>query len=127
MADLRQGDTVLTSDAEKAAALVAVFFPPLPESGGARQRTRQRSIEHSWSTHRPPGRGEVPVVTRGEVIFAIRRTRGDAAPGLDGIPAIVYRRCLMTLLPWLVRIYQGSVALGHVPLAWRTAKVIALR
>ena len=46
---------------------------------------------------------------------------------LDGIPALVYKKCLYTLLPWLVRIYQGSVALGHVPLAWRTAKVTALR
>ena len=124
---LQQGDRVLTSDAEKAAALAAVFFPPLPESGRGRRRTRQRSIEHAWSTHRPPGREETPVVTRGEVILAVRRTRGDSAPGLDGIPAIVYRRCLYTLLPWLVRIYQGSLALGHVPLAWRTAKVIALR
>ena len=23
------------------------------------------------------------------------------------------------VLPWLVRIFQGCVALGHVPLAWR--------
>jgi hypothetical protein len=125
--DLIQGESVLTTDAEKAAALAAVFFPPLPESGGARQRTRQRSIEHTWSTHRPPGQDEAPPVTRAEVILAIRRTRGDAAPGLDGISALVYKRCLYTLLPWLVRVYQGSVACGHVPLAWRTAKVIALR
>ena len=125
--DLVQGDSILTSDAEKAAALAAVFFPPLPASGGVRQRTRQRSIEHAWSTHRPPGQGEAPAVSRAEVILAVRRTRGDSAPGLDGIPAIVYRRCLMTVLPWLVRIFQGCVALGHVPLAWRTAKVIALR
>ena len=124
--DLVQEGSILTSDTEKAAAL-AVFFPPLLESGGARQRTRQRSIEHAWSTHRPPGQGEVPAITRGEVILAVRRTRGDSAPGLDGIPAIVYRRCLLTLLPWLVRIFQGCVVLGHVPLAWRTAKVIALR
>ena len=67
------------------------------------------------------------MVSRAEVILAIRRTRGDSAPGLDGIPAVVYRRCLLTVLPWLVRIFQGCVALGHVPLAWRTAKVIALR
>ena len=125
--DLVQGDSIATSDAEKAAALAAVFFPSLPESGGARQRTRQRSIQHAWSTHRPPGQGEAPVVSRVEVILAIRRTRGDSAPGLDGIPAVVYRRCLLTVLPWLVRIFQGCVALGHVPLAWRTAKVIALR
>ena len=118
---------MLTSDAEKAAVLAAVFFPSLPVSGGARQRTRQRSIEHAWSTHRPPGSGETPAVTRAEVILAVRRTRGDSTPGLDGIPALVYKKCLYTLLPWLVRIYQGSVALGHVPLAWRTAKVTALQ
>ena len=89
--DLTQGDSMLTSDIEKATTLVAVFFPSLPVSGGTRQRTRQRSIEHAWSTHRPPGSGETPAVTCAEVILAVRRTRGDSAPGLDGILALVYK------------------------------------
>ena len=49
--DLVQGDSVLSSDTEKAAALAAVFFPPLPESGGPRHHAWQHSIEHAWSTH----------------------------------------------------------------------------
>ena len=50
-----QGDRIMISDAEKVAALAAMFFLPLPESGGVGRRTQQRSIEHVWSTHRPLG------------------------------------------------------------------------
>ena len=30
-------------------------------------------------------------------------------------------------MPWLVRLYSGSLRSGHYPLVWRTARVIALR
>ena len=46
MEDLVQEDSVLTSDIEKAAALAAVFFPLLPESGGG-------ETAHPEEVHRP--------------------------------------------------------------------------
>ena len=121
--DLELGGCVESSDAGKAEALASAFFPSLPSG----DRPRQLAIEHAWSTYRPPGLLESERVTRGEVILAIRDTRADAAPGPDGIPARVFKKCMMTLLPWLVWVFQGSLVCGHYPLAWRTAKVIALR
>ena len=49
--DFVQGDTVISTDEEKAQVLTTTFFPSLPT---ATSRT-QETIEHAWSTHRPPG------------------------------------------------------------------------
>ena len=76
---------------------------------------------------RPPGVFEGGRVTAREVIHAVRRARTRAAPGLDGIPVRALQRCIHTLLPWLMRVYSGSLRGGYYPLAWRTARVIALR
>ena len=78
--------------------LAAVFFPPLPSSRKVRQRTWQRLIEYVWSTNRLPGQREALAIARGEIILAIQRTCVDVASGLDGIPAIVYKKKLYILL-----------------------------
>ena len=70
---------------------------------------RQDAIDHAWSTARPPGVFEGGRVTAGEVIRAVRRARTGAAPGLDGIPVRVLQRCIYTLLPWLMRVFSGSL------------------
>ena len=51
-------------------------------------------------------------VSRGEVILAIRRTRGDSTPGLYGIPAIVYKRCLMTAFAVVSQDFLGVCGAG---------------
>ena len=51
-------------------------------------------------------------MTAGEVIHAIRKARTRAAPGIDGIPIWVLQHCIHTLLPWLLRIYSGSLLGG---------------
>ena len=121
--DLVVGDRVVRVDLEKAKVLSSVFFPQLAEMVSPRQDT----IDRSWSTARPPGIFEGGGVTAAEVICAVRRARTMAAPGLDGIPVRVLQRCIHTLLPWLMRIFSGSLRSGHYPLVWRTACVIALR
>ena len=53
--------------------------------------------------------------------------RIDTAPGVDGIPVICLKKCCGILLPWLMRIFGGSFAVGYFPQVWRTAKVLALQ
>ena len=86
---------MLTSDAEKADALSAVFFPEPPPSRFA----SQHSIDFTWSTHHPPGAPAEVGVSPHEVISAVRRMRVGAAPSIDGIPHRVFKKYLFTLLP----------------------------
>nr|VZH90330.1 unnamed protein product [Spirometra erinaceieuropaei] len=39
--------------------------------------------------------------SEGEVADAIRKLRNNKAPGVDGIPAEVFKSCVDTLAPWL--------------------------
>ena len=123
VADLMVGDQVVQTDLGKAEALSSVFFPQLVEVASP----HHIAIDHAWSTARPPGVFQEGGVTAREVIRAVRRARAGAAPGIDGIPVRVLQRCIPALLPWLLQVYSGSLRGGHYPLAWRTARVIALR
>ena len=75
---------------------------------------RQGAIDHAWTTARPPRVFEGVGVTAGEVIRVVRRARVGAALGLDGIPVCVLQRCIHMLLPWLLRVYSGSLRGGHL-------------
>ena len=93
--DFTQGDEVISTDAEKARVLTTIFFPSLP----AATSPVQERIEHAWSTHRPPGPEDSELVTPLEVLSVIRAMRMDAAPGLDGILVICFKKCCGILLP----------------------------
>ena len=123
MKDLSQGDIVVTTDMEKARALSSVFFPDMPTL----ETEDQRAIDVSWRMHRPPGATVAFGVSPLEVISTIRRQRVGAAPGRDGIPPRVFRKCMMTLLLWLTCVYNACLSSGPYPREWLTARVLALR
>ena len=58
--------------------------------------------------------------------MSIRRMRIGAALGQDGILIRVFQKCMLIILPWLVVVFSGSLHSGHVPLEWRTTRVLAL-
>ena len=92
------------------------------------QRTvEQQEIDDTWSTSRPPGFSCGQGFLASEVITVVRRQRPGAAPGRDGIPPRMFRKCLFTLLPWLVQLFSACLQCGYHPREWRTARVLALR
>ena len=120
--DLRIDGQCLTSDSDKARALASVFFPrlpPDPDEGAVEDLDEAVDAPEPIPQHIP--------VTRSEVIRAIRHSRAAAAAGSDEISCWVLKKCLLTLLPFLQRLFDGSLRLCHFPEAWRRARVVALR
>ena len=114
---LQMGEQIIETDSRKAEALAGVFFPQLPT-----QRTaEQQEIDDSWSISRPPGFREGIGFSPSKVIKAIRRQRPSAAPGHDRISCRLFRKCLFTLLPWLVQLFSACLQCGYHPREWRTA------
>ena len=106
--DIIQGDTISSSDEEKARALAPVFFPSLPPT----TEVRQDAVDFAWSTHRPPGLDEVELMTRSELLKSIRSMRSGATPGMDGLLGICFKKCAVTMLPLLLRIFNGTLRYG---------------
>ena len=120
--DLTNDGQRLTSDSDKARALASAFFPrlpPDPDGSAAEDFDEPDDVPEPISQHVP--------VTRSEVIRAIRHSRAAAAPGSDEISCWLLKKCLFTLLPFLQRVFDGSLRLCHFPVAWRRARVVALR
>ena len=47
----------------------------------------------------------------------------NKASGLDGIPAVVLKKCAPELAPILTRLFQISYDCGIFPIGWKTARV----
>ena len=95
---LKQGEQTITTDSGKAEILAGVFFLEMP----TQRSVEQQEIDDMWSTSRPPGSSCKEGFSASEVITAVRRQRPGAAPGRNGIPPRMFRKCLLTLLPCLV-------------------------
>jgi endonuclease/exonuclease/phosphatase family metal-dependent hydrolase len=55
------------------------------------------------------------VVTEEEVAHALKRTPSGKAPGLDGLPADLWRKCGQVLCPLLARVYTAIGTLQRLP------------
>ena len=114
---------VVSADTDKASALALVFFPSLPPVSD----WRQTEIDHTWSTHRPPGVLDFVEVSIAEVVSAIRQMRPKAAPGLDNIPVSTLKENIYIIAPWLALIYMASLSLHYFLELWKTTKLIPLK
>ena len=90
-------DEVVSTDEGKAVALAPIFFPSLSPS----RDSRQAAIDFAWGTHRPPGDRDFMEMSLAEVREIVKAMPLASAPGLDQIPAIVLRKNLFILAPWL--------------------------
>ena len=86
---------VISADIDKASALAPVFFPSLPPVSD----WRQAEIDHTWSTHRPPGVPGSMEVSIAKMVSTIHQMRPKAAPGLDDIPVSVLKENLYIIAP----------------------------
>ena len=65
--DFEQGNEVISTDEEKARVLSTTFFHSLPPTTELEHET----LEHAWSTHRPPGPERLELVTPREILSTI--------------------------------------------------------
>ncbi|BHF74096.1 hypothetical protein SprV_0401718000 [Sparganum proliferum] len=56
--------------------------------------------------------------SKGEVVDAIRKLRNNKAPGVDGIPAEIFKSCVDTLAPWFHEVIEREWRNEIVPDDW---------
>ena len=64
------------------------------------------------------------VVTLSRVKWAVNSLCPYKAPGPDGIRPVCLQQGIETLLPVLCGLFRASLALGHIPNAWSTSRVV---
>ncbi|KAL1581903.1 hypothetical protein WHR41_09480 [Cladosporium halotolerans] len=131
---LKVGDIEVTDDREKADLLLTSFFPVPPEPADRdgtslkpRLVTRSGSRPREYAGKKVPLRIKLSKLTLAEVEAAIMQSKSDKAPGLDEITFRVWKELWPVLGDVVVRLYQASLDLKHVPQRWRTAKIVVLR
>ena len=119
----------------------------LERSDGSHTETGKETLDILLSSHFPDSRATESVTSldspvwrarRGDwncakrlieysnVKWAVNSFKAIKAPGPDGIFPLLLQEGLEILAPHLVSLFQSSLALGHVPTAWASAKVTFL-
>jgi exonuclease III len=65
-----------------------------------------------------------PLVMVAEVRGALKRSKPGKAPGLDGLPVEMYRRCMGVCAPVLARVYSAMGATGHAPRGFNDGVIV---
>ena len=65
-------------------------------------------------------------VTENDVILAVSHFRTQAR-GDDGIPQSVIAKALPTIVPYLTKLFNASLARGVFPHSWKKARIMALK
>ena len=112
----QDGNTRRTaSNAEKSTALASAFFPPPPTTP---------LIPH---TYYPEPSNIFRYFTRMQIKNAAKKLNAFKAPGPDGIPNIVLKRCIDILANRLYYIFRAIFELNVYPDEWRESITVVLR
>ena len=65
-------------------------------------------------------------ITREEVKRALNETKGGKAPGMDGVRVEMLKEGGVTVLEWLVRVFNIYFMLSIVPVDWVIARMVPL-
>lgn len=65
-------------------------------------------------------------VSVAEVVSALKHSKPGKAPGLDGIPVDLYRRCKTVMAPLLARLYSALGATGVLPAGFLNGVITCL-
>ena len=99
--------------------LLQVHFPGAVEDGQPEGRSMDTASWEDWAEA-----GEI--ITTSKVEWAIKLFSPFKASGVDGIFPALLQKGLDIILEPLTRIYKACLAIGYVPLSWRTARVVFL-
>jgi hypothetical protein len=99
-----------------------------PPSHPAAQREVLDAVAAS-GLHLPPDDADAlgsSTVTAEEVLTALKHSAPGKAPGLDGLPVDLYRRCKSVFAPLLATLYTAIAFAGAVPVGFLDGVVITL-
>lgn len=86
--------------------------------------TEARPDGQQWKARRGDWNCAKRLIEPNHVRWAINSFDAIKAPGPDGILPLLLQEGEDVLVPHLVAVFQASLALGHVPKAWASAKVV---
>lgn len=111
----RQDGTVTRDKQEQMEELLGAFFPPLPTDIDDEQDR----------PHRAPV--AMPELTIEEVERKVMAAKPWKAPGVDGLPAMVWKQLWPVVKERVLHLFRLSVKDGDLPRQWRSAKIIPLK
>ena len=114
---LKRGAIEARDSRSKAELLRDAHFPPPPEA--------DLSDIHNFDY--PPPEAVPAALSHEEVIRAIRKTKKDNSPGLDGIPNRVLHLIARHSPESVVRLFQACYKLGVHPDAFKRASTVIIR
>jgi hypothetical protein len=103
-------------NASKCEVLLDSFFPAPPAS-----------IAPSDPSAHPVPVPDLPEISLSDIKRAIAALKPFKAPGLDGLPACIYRYRAELLADHLLPIFRASLRLSIYPKAWKQSRTVVLR
>ena len=113
---LQIDDQTVTETKDKIRLFKQTFFPEPPSP----------NLSDIEGYIYPPSR-EMPDITTREIKEAIGRASPRKAPGTDGIPNHILQRAAPVITPYLTRLLQASLTLGHYPKHCEDTNTVVLR
>ena len=129
---LRVADRIILSDKDKANVFKDTLYETFQTRNDDRTTKNNKQITNAMEKYKDylNPRNDLtavinapPPITMDELNETLSRTN-NRAPGPDNIPYVIYRQLPMTAKLILLRIYNTSIALGHLPKRWKKATIL---
>ena len=101
---LKVADMEYTTNDDKARIFLESFFP-------------HRDTETSQQSHRRSNRQELPwkPITEQEIARVLLKAKRNKAPGIDGLPMLVWKNIWNYTSKAIIQIFKASIRLSHYP------------
>lgn len=116
MEDASSDEIKLTQNEEKREAFAKQFFPQPPGNPGV-------DIDQEY----PDPVCEYQPITREQIKHVLQDMSPHKAPGLDGIPNMVYQKLIDIAIDTLYSIFEAIIQLKWYPQEWQDYLTIVLR
>ena len=108
------GDTEVHDNADKARIFLESFFPRMDEPEDEPEGASKEEL--GWQP-----------LTEVEIERALKAANGKKAPGVDGLPMLVWKHLWAYISRIIYKIFNASIELGYYPNQWKTAAIVVLR
>lgn len=124
---LRRGPAMAEQAVGAFAAVSKAHVPDAASTEAVLDAVRTHAVDtgHQVPPQRAAAAGD-PAVSLAEVSAALRRTASGRSPGLDGIPAELWRWCLDDLGPLLALVFSAIGTLGSMPDGFNDGVVVPI-
>ena len=110
-----QPTTVAMTNEEKSMMLSTLMFPARPENVTLQEESYDEPLPNPW------------IITESQIRCHISQLSPYKAPGPDGIPNIMLKKCAKLILPYLLQIFRAVLSLNIYPDQWREIETCVLR